>query len=89
MKKKGIISIIIIVGLITSALIVLGVVYDKDEFEKQQGRTAVFDVSADGTIAYVYYDEGQPGIYLENGTADLEQPMLQLENDREISDISF
>ncbi|WP_158591772.1 PD40 domain-containing protein [Oceanobacillus halophilus] len=89
MKKKTIISILIIIGLITITLIVLGIIFDKEEFEKQQGRTSIYDVSSNGTIAYVFFDEGNPGIYLQSDTASPEEPIVQLKIDQEILDISF
>ena len=39
------------IGLVTAFLIVLGVVFNKDENEKQNGLTEIYDVSPDGSIA--------------------------------------
>jgi len=85
MKKKTLLTIAIISGVMTLTLVGLGVVFDKEDLEKQHGRTDIYDVSVDGTIAYVFYKEGHPGIYLNN----LSEPVVQLEANLEIVDISF
>jgi len=89
MKKKSLILIVGIIGVITFSLVVIGLIFDKKEFEKQQGRTAIYDISPDGTIAYVFYNEGHPGIYLHNETANPREPLVELNIDRDIVDLSF
>lgn len=75
-----------LIGTITAAFIVLGLVFDKSENEKQQGLTDNYDVSIDGRIAYVKYDKGKAGIYLTNGAGE---PIVQLPVEQTILDINF
>jgi len=89
MKKKGITLFLISIGLITTVLIVLGAIFDKEEFEKQQGLTSVYDVAKDGTVAYVSFDDGRPGVYLTDVGKTQNEPVVQLQNNKEIPDLSF
>lgn len=75
-----------IIGLVTSILIIIGFVYDKEENEKQQGLTDVYDVSADGMIAYVEFENGKAGLYVADGQ---KQPAVQLPVEKTIVDVSF
>lgn len=87
--KKTLLMILLAIALVTSILIALGVVFNKPEDTKQQGLTEVFDVSLDGTLAYVVYDEGKAGIHLQNEKENFENPILQLNSEQEILDIDF
>ncbi|QTN00619.1 hypothetical protein ERJ70_15745 [Sediminibacillus dalangtanensis] len=89
MKKKGIWALLIAIAIVTIFLVILGVVFGKEEFEKQQGLTGIYDISPDGSIAYVYFDEGHPGIYFENDSHNPNEPLVELSIDQEILDISF
>ncbi|WP_085992954.1 PD40 domain-containing protein [Oceanobacillus senegalensis] len=89
MKKKWIVSIVTISGLITITLIGLGIIFDQEEYEKREGFTSIYDVASDGSIAYVFYEKGKPGIYLENNSKIQSNPIVQLEDTQEILDISF
>ncbi|MFC5602850.1 hypothetical protein [Sporosarcina koreensis] len=71
--------------LITGVFIILGFVFSKDENEKQNGLTAIYDVSQDGSIAYVAFDQGKAGIYFSGN----EKPVAQLPVDQTILDIRF
>lgn len=74
------------IGLVTIAFVVLGLLFEKDENEKQNGWTGMYDVSEDGSIAYVAFDKGKAGIYIPGGN---EKPVIQLPVDQTILDISF
>ena len=87
--KKSLVVILLSITFVTSILIVIGVVFGKPENEKQQGLTEVFDVSLDGTLAYVAYDKGKAGIYLQNDKKLFENPILQLNSEQEILDVDF
>ena len=84
--KKSFSFLIGSIGLVTIAFIVLGLVFEKDENEKQNGLTGIYDVSIDGSIAYVAFDQGKAGIYLLDGN---EKPVIELPVDQTILDISF
>lgn len=75
-----------LIGLVTGVLIVMGVVFHKEDNEKQQGLTGVYDVSADGIIAHVEFEDGKAGLYFSDKN---EQPAVQLPVDQAIVDISF
>lgn len=87
--KKSLWVILLSITFVTSILIVLGVVFNQKEDEKQQGLTEVFDASPDGTFAYVVYDKGKAGIYLQNDKEVFDNPVLQLNTDQTILDIDF
>lgn len=74
---------------ITVILSILGIIFNKSEIEKQRGLTSVYDISAEGMIAYVVYESGEPGIYLQYDKETFENPVLKLDVDQEIRDISF
>lgn len=63
--------------------------FDKTDYEKQAGLTSVYDVSSEGLIAYVVYESGKPGIYLQHDVEEFQNPVFQLDVNQEISDISF
>ncbi|WP_339253726.1 hypothetical protein NSQ43_05445 [Sporosarcina sp. FSL W8-0480] len=83
-KKYG--ALLSVIGVVTAIFIVLGLVFDKSENEKQQGLNGVFDVSIDGTIAYIEFEDGKAGIYLTDGSNG---PIVQLPVEQTIRDISF
>ncbi|MGN7388004.1 hypothetical protein [Sporosarcina sp. SAFN-015] len=84
--NKSISILIGSIGFVTIVFVVLGFLFEKEENEKQNGLTATFDVSVDGSIAYVAYDDGKAGIYLPDGN---ELPIVQFPVDQTILDISF
>lgn len=88
-KRKLFWMIAIIVAIITVALIFIGLLFGKGEDEKQNGLSGHFDVSPQGTIAYVNYTDGKPGIYLYNSEQSLEKKVVELENDKLILDPTF
>ncbi|MDN4608516.1 hypothetical protein [Sporosarcina highlanderae] len=83
-KKYGV--LLSVIGVATVICIVLGLVFNKSENEKQQGLSGVFDVSVEGTIAYVEFENGKAGIYLTDGRTD---PVVQFPVEQTILDISF
>lgn len=78
-----------VIAAITVVLIAAGLLFGKDDNEKQHGLSGYYDISPDGTIAYVSYSDGKPGIYLYNSDGSMEMKALELENDRFIVDPSF
>lgn len=85
--KKRIVLLLSILSTITVFLIVIGLLFDRSELEKQHGLTEVYDVSSDGTIAYVAFNEGEPGIYIKESTSF--NRAVVLDNTKVINDISF
>lgn len=83
--NKSFIFLIGSIGAVTIFFIVLGFLFDKDENEKQNGMTAIYDVSLDGTIAYVAFDQGKAGIYFTGN----ESPVAQFPVNQTILDIGF
>ncbi|MCG7345940.1 hypothetical protein MHZ92_17650 [Sporosarcina sp. ACRSL] len=73
------------IGFVTIVFIALGFMFAKDEHEKQNGLTSIYDVLADGSIAYVAFEDGQPGIYFTGN----EKPVVQKPVDKTILEISF
>ncbi|EGQ26045.1 hypothetical protein HMPREF9372_1912 [Sporosarcina newyorkensis 2681] len=83
--QKSLVFLLGSIAFLTALFIVLGFVFDKDENQKQNGLTEVYDVSSDGEIAYVVYEKGQANLYLTLQ----EQPLLQLPIEKEIVDLTF
>lgn len=82
--KKPLVLILSSILLLTGVFIVLGILFNKDENQKQQGLTDIYAVSPDSEIAYVSYDKGQATINL-NGQSEL----VQLPVEKEIADMIF
>lgn len=82
--KKSLVLILSLILLVTSVLIGVGILFNKDENQKQQGLTDIYAVSSDGEIVYVSYDKGQATINL-NGHFEL----VQLPVEKEIADMIF
>ena len=74
------------IGVVTIVFVMLGFLLNKEENEKQNGLTSIFDVSIDGSLAYVAYDNGKAGIYVQD---ESEKPVVQYPVDQTILDISF
>ncbi|MBM7714845.1 DUF5711 family protein [Siminovitchia sp. FSL H7-0308] len=88
-RRKWLWIFVTIVIILTLALIVIGLLFGKDEKEKQNGLSGDFDISKQGTIAYVHYLQGKPEIHLYNPEQSLKMKALELENDQIIVDPSF
>ncbi|MBD7985016.1 hypothetical protein H9649_10495 [Sporosarcina sp. Sa2YVA2] len=86
MNKKAFGLLTALIGIVTIIFVGLGFVYEKSENEKQNGLTAIFDVSATGVIATVRFEKGKAGIYLN--TKD-DGPIVQFPVEQKILDISF
>lgn len=86
MRKKSFGILVGFLVVVTAVFVGLGFVFDKPENEKQEGLTALFDVSADGVLAFVKYDKGKSGIYLSGENTE---PLVQLPVEQTIMDISF
>ncbi|RNF39371.1 hypothetical protein [Planococcus salinus] len=88
-RKKILLWIVAIVAVIVSGLTVLGMVFSTSEEEKLTGMSGFFDISAQGTIAYVSYTEGKPEIQLVHPGQSVQSKAVELENDQVILDPTF
>lgn len=79
----------IVIAILTATVlsIILGFIFNKTEDEKVNGLREIYDVSADGVIAYVSYDEGNPGIYFHAN--DHDEQAVELWEEENINDIAF
>lgn len=89
MKKKSIYLMLISLALVTVLLVIAGFVFKKEENEKQQGLTNQYDVSTQGTFAYVTQHQGKPQLNLYNPDLSLQEKVIELNNDEQILDPSF
>jgi dipeptidyl aminopeptidase/acylaminoacyl peptidase len=89
MKKKTIIWIVGTLAFVTIALSVLGMFFNKSEDEKLSGLTGFYDVTEQGTIAYVHYADGKPEIMLYHPEQSIVEKAIELENDQLILDPTF
>lgn len=80
--KKSIALVFGVIVLLIAAVIVYGILSKKEPVERQ-GLSTVYDVSADGKIAYVSYDNGKAGIYLD-GTR-----IAELSEGKAVADAAF
>ncbi len=87
--RKPVVVLLIPIFAITVLLVIFGFVFQKSEDEEQQGLTPIYDISANGTIAYVAYDKGKAGIYLKQDRETVDNPVLQLDTEQSILDIVF
>lgn len=70
--KKSIALVFGVIILLIAAVIAYGILFKKEPADRH-GLSAIYDVSADGNIAYVSYDKGRAGIHLD-GTRIAELP---------------
>lgn len=90
MKKKRLFWMIAIVVIaVTIALILIGLVFNKSEDEKQNGLSGHYDVSSKGMIAYVNYTNGKPELHLYRLDQPKDSKTLTLEHDKIIMDPTF
>ena len=89
MKKKSIYLILISLALVTVLFVIAGLIFKKEENEKQQGLTNQYDVSTQGTFAYVTHHQGKPQLNLYNPDLSLEEKVIELKNDEQILDPTF
>ncbi|PIC76362.1 hypothetical protein CSV74_11555 [Sporosarcina sp. P19] len=82
--KKSLGFILSSIALLTAVCIVLGVLFNKDENQKQEGMSDIYAISTKNEIAYISYDKGQATINL-----DSQQKIVQLSVEKEIADIIF
>ncbi|PID20864.1 hypothetical protein CSV61_12830 [Sporosarcina sp. P3] len=82
--KKSLVFILSSIAQLTAVFIMLGVLFNKDENQKQEGMTDIFAISTKNEIAYVSYHKGQATINL-----DSQQNLVQLSVEKEIADITF
>ncbi|GKV56407.1 hypothetical protein NCCP2222_23540 [Sporosarcina sp. NCCP-2222] len=84
--KRTMLGILVGITVITIIFVVLGYKYDKSDAEKQQGKSGVYDVAADGTIAYVSFANGIAGLFI---SSDDRLPVVELPVDQTILDLSY
>lgn len=83
--KKTLVILLSFIAFLTFTFIILGLMFDKDENEKQAGLTDVYDVSSNGEIAYVIYEKGVANLFVNNQ----KEPLRQLPVEDAITDIAF
>lgn len=83
--KKSLVFLLVLIVFLTVGSIVIGLLFKKDENQKQTGLTAIYDVSIDGDIAYVVYEKGSAKLFVKSK----EQPLLQLPVDKSITDLVY
>ncbi len=89
MKKKTIFWWMIAMVVVSTLLLtVLGIVFGKSEVEKSEGLSGHFDISKEGSIAYVHYTDGRPEIRLYD-PANSTENVIPLEDDKYILDPTF
>lgn len=89
MQKKHTVPMLITILLMTIVSLVLGLKFGKTEHEKLEGLSGVYDVSNQGHIAYIVYENGKPGIFLQHDAQIFKNPVFELDVDQDISDLSF
>lgn len=89
MKKKYVLMIFSFLVIMLLGLVTTGFMFNKTEEEKTNGLSNHYDVSANGTIAYVTYEDGKPSLRLFHEEKATEQTVLTLEPDKNILDPSF
>lgn len=88
-NRKFLYGMVASVVVITVSLIVVGMAFSKSEDEKLNGLTGYFDVSKQGTIAYVNYTEGVPEIRLYDPDQAHDTQIFALDHDKVILDPTF
>lgn len=73
--------------LVTAMLIAVGLLFAKSDEEKINWLAEAYDVSEQGDIAFVKYNEGKPELYIKS--ADKIQLVAQLLDTKEITDLAF
>ncbi|MGM0904439.1 MAG: hypothetical protein ACQEXB_25490 [Bacillota bacterium] len=89
MKKKTIFGVIGVIAFVTIVLSVLGMFFNKSEDEKLNGLSGYYDVTEEGTIAYVHYTDGKPGIRLYHPEQSIVEKAVELGNEQYILDPTF
>lgn len=89
MKKKYLIALFIFLLLLTVALVVVGLLFNKSENEKQNGLSNYYDVSTKNTIAYVTYENGKPQLFLYNDKESIDSLAAEYDEETMILDPSF
>ncbi len=75
------------IGIFTVVLVIVGLLFNKTEDEKQNGLTELYDVSADGVIAYVINIDGEQQIQLSQH--GIEQTATSIHKDKVVLDVAF
>ena len=89
MKKKVVYGIGSFLLLSIVVIFLGGLLPNQNDQEQPEGLSSHFDVSAQGTIAYVEYTEGKPVLSLYNQDLSIEAKVLELEVDQMILDPAF
>ncbi|UII56623.1 hypothetical protein LS684_03815 [Cytobacillus spongiae] len=89
MKKTPLMIIVVMLTSITATLAIAGLMFQKEDNEKQNGLSHHFDISSQGTIAYVSYQKGKPQLHLYNEKLGISDQAYELDNEHTIVDPSF
>lgn len=89
MKKRNLILLFSTLFLLTVGLVIIGFIFNKSEYEKQNGLANGFDVSSQNTIAYVTYQEGKPQLFLYNKEEQIDSLAAEYDENTMILDPSF
>ncbi|MGM7636073.1 hypothetical protein [Bacillus sp. Hm123] len=87
--KKRLTWIIASALLVLALLLALGFLFQKEEHAKTNGLAEHYDVSSNGTIAYITFTDGKPSLRIKNDKQKLEKELIQYDNDKMILDPSF
>lgn len=66
------------IGVLTLLAILAGLMFDKEEHEKDEGLTSIYDVSSEGDTAYVYFENGAANLMVSNRRGFLVQLPTEL-----------
>lgn len=81
MKKNNLLILFAILFLITVVLVILGLIFNKSEVDKQNGLSNQYDVSSLNVIAYVNYTDGKPELHLFESDGETMSDTLVVEYD--------
>jgi Tol biopolymer transport system component len=89
MKKSILLALLSFLVFLTVILVLTGFIFQKEDYEKQNGLSNEYDVSSQNTIAYVTYHDGKPQLRLYNKKLSIEETIFELSNKERIQDPSF
>ncbi|WP_078549181.1 TolB-like translocation protein [Litchfieldia alkalitelluris] len=89
MDKKKLTFLLVSLSSLTVILVVLGIVFNKTESEKQKGLSNQYDVSSLNDIAYVMYTSGKPQLLLSNQGKSKDTILAEYDEETIILDPTF
>lgn len=89
MKKTTLITISVLVLGLTGFFIVLGNMFAKEDYEKQNGLSDVFAVSSKGKLAFVQYRDGKPMLFIADDNGEMQELIDEKSEQHTISYLSF